>query len=273
MNAVNLIPSDARRRRVTLPTSRPTLAVFAGLGLVLVAAVLYVAAANQVTSRQSELARVKSAATAWNAAAARYQMSVQAMQHRSQELADIRQLAATRYQWSEMLSQIGGLTPRDAALTTLTATTSASGTSTGGAPAGATSTGTTPAAAAGATSAGATSAGATPGAAAGNTPPIPAVALQGCAASQSAVAQTMVQLHRATGVTAVTLSSSTGTSSGSSSGGQGGCPFNVRFQVSLTFGAPSTPVTASTASAASTGSTASAARASTSATTTTGAAQ
>jgi hypothetical protein len=237
MNAVNLIPGDSRSRRFALPTSPPTLGLFGGLVLVLIAAVLYVSAVNQVTARKSELAHVTAGAASWTAAANAYAPFVQAAQHHTAELADVRQLAAGRFPWQQLLSQIGGLMPAAAALSSMQATT-------------------TP--------------GSTPTA-----PPTPTVQLSGCAATQSAVAQTMVQLHRVNGVTAVSLSSSSdsGASAGSgsstsASSQSGGCPFRVIFQVSLTFGttsaaAAATAGSATTASATTTPATGSTAPAST----------
>lgn len=247
MNAVNLIPAGSRKRGAPLTTSRPTLALIGGLVIVLVAAVLYVTAANKVNTRQAELTQVTASAARWSAVAGSYQQFVQAAQQRSQELADVRQLAAGRYPWEQLLSQVAGLLPATAGLTSLQATTTPAGGSsaTSGAGSSATSSGST-----------SSTIPATSTAAA----PLPSVQLSGCAASQSSVAQTMVQLHRIEGVTAVTLSSASesgtgGAASGASSGatgqaGGGGCPFPVQFQVSLTFAAPAATGTTSQGSAA-----------------------
>jgi Tfp pilus assembly protein PilN len=202
----------------------------AGLVVVLIAIVLYVTAANNVKTRQAEVTQVTATAARWRAVAGSYQRFVQAAQQRTQELADVRQLAAGRYPWEQLLSQVAGLLPATAALTSLQATT-------------------TPAAGSSTTSAASSSA--TSGSSASTTAaissaalPLPAVQLAGCAASQDSVAQTMVQLHRIHGVTAVTLSSASESgasapgSTGASSGTSGGCPFPVVFQVSLTFAAP-----------------------------------
>jgi Tfp pilus assembly protein PilN len=226
MNAVNLIPADSRKRRSALTTSRPTLALVGGLLVVLIAAVLYVTASNNVRTRQAELTQVTATAARWRAVAGSYQRFVQAAQQRTQELADVRQLAAGRYPWEQLLSQVAGLLPATAALTSLQATT-------------------TPAAGSSATPG---SSAPTSAATSSAALPLPAVQLAGCAGSQSTVAQTMVQLHRVQGVTAVTLSSATesgssAASSGASSGTSGGCPFPVQFQVSLTFAAPSAAAT------------------------------
>lgn len=222
MNAVNLIPNDRRGRRRRVSASPATLALVGGLLLVLVAAVVYVSAVKDVRAKRSQLARVTAATSAWNAAAARFDATVQEVQQRSQELTDVKQLAGQRFPWSRLLGQIGGVMPADAALSSMTAST--------------------------------TSSSATPTAAPTSTAaPVPTVQLSGCAASQSAVAQTMVQLHRVTGVSAVTLSSTTASGSGSS-GGSGSCGFPVQFQISLTFTAPATsaatPAAGTTATAA-----------------------
>jgi hypothetical protein len=214
MNAVNLIPRDSRSRGDGLNVSPPTLALIGGLVVALIAAVLYVTAANTVSTRKSQLSQVSAGVAGWTAAANSYASFVHLAQHRTLQLADVRQLAASRFPWSNLLGQIGGVMPRAAALESLQASS-------------------TPAA---------------------SGPPVPSVQLTGCAASQSLVAQTMVHLRSIKGVTAVTLSSSTestgpgSSGSSSSSQGSGGCPFPVTFQLSMTFApaaATATPATAS----------------------------
>jgi hypothetical protein len=215
MNAVNLIPGDSRTRGEGLNVSPPTLALMGGLVVALIAAVLYVTAANTVATRKSQLAQVSAGVAGWTAAANSYASFVHLAGQRAQQLADVRQLAASRFPWSDLLGQIGGVMPRAAALTSLTATSTPSTSGTSGAT-------------------------------------VPSVQLAGCAATQSVVAQTMVQLRSVKGVSAVTLSSSTDSSTGSSgSAGSGSCAFPVQFQVSLTFVASST-TTASTGAATTT---------------------
>ena len=65
MNAVNLIPRESRPGRLSLTTSPQTLALFAGLTALLVAAFVYVSAANKVTAHRNELAKVTASASAW----------------------------------------------------------------------------------------------------------------------------------------------------------------------------------------------------------------
>jgi Tfp pilus assembly protein PilN len=240
MNAVNLIPADSRRRRLAPSTSWPTLALIGALLVVFAGAVVYVTATNKVKSRQAELAQATASADSWKRLASTYQSFTQTAQQRDQELADIRQLVVGRYPWEQLLSQIAGRLPSTAGLTSLQATTSTPGSPAASAPSSSTSSGT-----GSATSGGSTAPSA--GAAAG---PLPAVQLSGCAASQNSVAQTMVQLRRIDGVTAVTLASaseaggSSTAGASASTGSVGGCPFPVQFQMSLTFAAPAASATA-----------------------------
>jgi hypothetical protein len=237
MNAVNLIPGDRRKRSVGVSASPITLALMAGLVVFLAAAVLYVFAVNNVRTRKSELARVTANAASWQATANSYKSYVTAAQQRTQQITDIRQLASGRFPWSLLLSQIGGVMPTDAALSSLQATS----------PSAAVATTTTSPATAASTSAG-TSTSATAQS---------AVQLAGCAASQAAVAATMVALHRVQGVETVSLASSTragAATSSSASAGQssGGCPFPVAFQMSLQLATASSPATSGSATATAT---------------------
>jgi Tfp pilus assembly protein PilN len=227
MNAVNLIPADRRKRSVSVPVSPLTLGVIGGLVVVLIAAVLYAFALNDVRSRKSELSRVTANAASWQAAASSYASYVTAAQQQKQQLTDIRQLVTGRFPWSLLLSQIGGVMPDDAALSSLQATSPS---------------------AASAASAATTAATAAP------TPTTQPIAVAGCAASESAVAATMVALGRVQGVASVQLASTTDSGATSSktaaSSTSGGCPFPVTFSLSLLLASPSSGTT--TASAATT---------------------
>jgi Tfp pilus assembly protein PilN len=230
MNAVNLIPADRSKRSVGVSVSPLTLGVIGGLIVVLVAAVLYVSAFNDVRTRKSELARVTANATSWQAAASSYTSFVTAAQDQKQQLTDIHQLVTGRFPWSLLLSQIGGVMPANAALSSLQATS--------------------PAAAASAAAAGATS-----GTTTSSTPATQPIQISGCAASESAVAATMVALGRVHGVSSVALSSTTGSKStgsgaaaSSTDSSTTGCPFPVSFSLSLLLASPagSTPTSAAT---------------------------
>ena len=249
MNAVNLIPADRRKRSVSVPVSPLTLGVIGGLVVVLVAAVLYAFAVNNVRSRQSELSRVTANAASWQAAANSYASYVTAAQQQKQQLTDIRQLVTGRFPWSVLLSQIGGVMPNDAALSSLQATAPAAAAASAATAATSASTATTPTA-----------------------PATQPIQITGCAASESAVAATMVALGRVQGVSSVALASTTrsatASSSASSSSASGGCPFPVTFSLSLLLASPSSTGTASAATTpSSTSTTPAATPAATSATT------
>ena len=230
MNAVNLIPADRRKRSVSVPVSPLTLGVIGGLVVVLVAAVLYAFAVNNVRSRQSELSRVTANAASWQAAANSYASYVTAAQQQKQQLTDIRQLVTGRFPWSVLLSQIGGVMPNDAALSSLQATAPAAASASAAMAATSASTATTPTA-----------------------PTTQPIQITGCAASESAVAATMVALGRVQGVSSVALASTTrsatasSSASSSSSSGSGACPFPVTFSLSLLLASPSSTGTASAA--------------------------
>jgi hypothetical protein len=254
MNAVNLIPPDHRGRSAGVSASPVTLGVIGGLVVVLAAALLYVFSVNDVRSRKSELVRVTANAASWQAAANSYSSYVTAAEQRKQQTADVRGLVSGRFPWSLLLSQIGGVMPKDAALSNLSAQSP---------------------------SADSTAASAAAGTASSTTPTnVSTVQLSGCAASQSSVAATMVALRRVNGVGSVSLASTSdsGTSGGGSSSSSGpnggGCPFPVTFQMSLSLEAgASGAATPSSATPGSTGTTPAATPAASTATTSTGAAQ
>jgi Tfp pilus assembly protein PilN len=222
MNAVNLIPADARKRRNNVSASPLTLGLIGGLVAILAAAVLYVSAANDVTARKSELAKVTASVSSWQAAANSFASLEATAQQRSAQLASVRALADGRFPWSRLLSQIGGLMPAKAALSSLQASAPSTSSSTS------------------ATGAATTTAGST---AAGSTASGPVISLSGCAQDDSTVADTMEQLRRVSGVSDVSLTTASSGSSGttgapaassSSPSGSGGCSFPVQFQMSLT---------------------------------------
>jgi Tfp pilus assembly protein PilN len=212
MNSVNLIPADYRRRSTSVSASPVTLGVIGSLVVVLAAAVLYVFSVNDVRARRSELVRVTANAASWQAAANSYTSYVTAAAQRKQQMADVHQLISGRFPWSLLLSQVGGVMPANAALSNLSAA-SPSADSTAASAAASGSTSSTPST---------------------NTS---AVQISGCAASESAVAATMVAFRRVQGVGSVNLASTSnnGTTASSSTGpnGAGGCPFPVTFQMSL----------------------------------------
>ena len=214
MNAVDLIPASSRRSQPTGFFSAPFLGLLVGLGVVLAVTVLYVTAHDRVRSRRSELAQVSAGAARWTAAASSYSSDVQKLGQRAQQVADVRQLAAERFDWSLLLAQLASVMPARAQLSSLQATP----------PSGADASSTTDEASASQSG----------------------IQLAACAASQTVVAQTMVALRHVTGIAQVTLSSSASNGADASTATTG-CHYPVQFQVSLSFGAVGGGATASAA--------------------------
>ena len=221
MNAVNLIPADARRKGRSVPTGLPFLGLVAGLVVVLVTTVLFVLAHDRVESKQSQLAAVQANAARWSAAAASFSRDVALVKARETSIGDVESLVGQRTNWSELLGQLAAVMPAHSQLSSMQATA--------------------PASSASATSTTGTAATPAPAVTSTSTP----IQLSACAASQSVVAQTMVALRRITGVSDVYLSSSneggsggSSSSSSSSSGSGSGCGYPVTFSVTLAFTPP-----------------------------------
>ena len=227
MNAVNLIPADERRRRNSVATGLPFIGLLGGLVVILIATVVFVIAHNRVDSKQSQLAAVQARVTRLSAAAASYSSAVATAQKRQTTISTVESLVDQRANWSEVLGQLAAVMPAHTQISSLTASAPAPAGSTGSTTAGTAASPT-------ASPAAATTA-ATPGSPSTGSP----IQLAACAASQSIVAQTMVNLRRISGVSNVYLASS-GTSSPSGSGSSGSCSYPVSFSVSLAFTAPTT---------------------------------
>ena len=260
MRAVNLIPSEQRKGGAVGRRSQG--AAFAVLGLLAGAAILtfmYGMADHQAESRKSEAAALSARAAQVQSEAAQLTPYTSFMQMREQRLQTIAQLINSRFDWSSAMGELSRVLPPGVSLSSLEATiassatsgTSSSATTKSSSPSSSsssssssststTSSSATPAsgtaAAAAATSASATSA--TPEGA------TPSFTLAGCAVSQTVVAQMLVRLRLVSGVSSVTLQSSTKSGSGGASGG-GSCPSEAPvFSVSVTFAPlPAPPAT------------------------------
>ncbi len=248
MRAVNLIPRE-ERGGVGAPTRSggAVYVVLGGLATALLAAVLYVLALNGVTDRHNRLARVHQQAAAAQTEAARLAPFAQFAQLEAQRVSTVQQLAASRFRWHQVMGDLARVLPSDVALTAFTGSLSGSSGAGGSASTPATAPTPAPASAAAAKSPG--SPGATAGAAVA-----PTLSLSGCARSQDRVATLIPRLRLVSGVTDVTLGSSTQTSAGaagtpppppSPSGGTGAgasasCPKSrgVTFQLTLSFVKP-----------------------------------
>lgn len=199
MRPVNLLPEH---RRSPQGGGRPGSAyVIVGvLAALLLAVVAYALTANGVTSKQDELAQLKSetqAAQQRAAALGAFGNFASVKQTREQSVA---QLAQARLDWERFMRELSRVLPGDVTIRQLEATASA---------------------------ASAASADASTGSAAG-----PTVKLNGCAPSHPDVATTMVRLRRLNRATDVTLGSATRAGSGDA-GGE--CPRGVGFSISVSF--------------------------------------
>jgi Tfp pilus assembly protein PilN len=198
---VNLLPAQHRSRVATGQRSGSAYVVLGLLGLVLVAAGVYVVVANQVTARQDEAARLAAEASVVEQEAAELAPfgSFQALKFA--RLSSVSSIAQSRIDWERLTRELALLMPRDAWLSDLTAGMSAESTTSTTEEGSTTATGEE--------------------AATG-----PTVTLVGCAKSQPTVARMLVHLRRLHGAQDVTLNESarseteaTGTATGGTSTG------------------------------------------------------
>jgi Tfp pilus assembly protein PilN len=208
VKAVNLIPADQRRGGSGPGRSGGAVyVVLAAIGAVVVAAAVYVLAANAVTDRSDELTRLQAQTQAAQARANALSPYKQFQALKQSRVTTIRQLASSRFDWQGVMRQLAVVIPPEVWLTSLVGTVSPSvGVGGGG----------------GSTDAGLRAA-----------LPVPAVELTGCTTGQAQVSRFMSRLRAIDGVTRVSLGASekqdgSGTggassSGGSSSGTSGGC--------------------------------------------------
>ncbi|HXB63969.1 MAG TPA: hypothetical protein VNV42_03725 [Solirubrobacteraceae bacterium] len=250
MRAVNLIPAEQRKGGAVGRRSQG--AAFAVLGLLAGAAILvflYGSAKHQAESRKAEAAALTARAQRVQSQAAALTSYTSFTQMQEQRLQEIAGLINSRFDWDSAMGELSRVLPADVALSSLQATVgaesaSAASTASKSSSASSSSPSTASASTGSASVSSATAAGATP-----------TVTLQGCAFNQVAVAQTLVRLRLMSGVTNVTLQSSTKSSSGggASGGGAGGssasCPKNDPvFSIDIAYQPlPSPPATSAEA--------------------------
>jgi Tfp pilus assembly protein PilN len=211
MRAVNLIPSEQRGGGAI--GARSEGAAFAVLGLLAGVAVLtlmYGLAHHSLSSRRSEASSLTARAAQVQAQAAQLAPYTSFVAIREQRLQAISTLIGSRFDWPAAMGELSRVLPSDVSLSSLQGTI---GTTTGGTLSslnakGSSSSSTTTASVSSATPPGA----------------VPTFTLAGCAASQVVVAQTLVRLRLISGVSNVTLQSSTKTGSSGSGGSTGACP-------------------------------------------------
>jgi Tfp pilus assembly protein PilN len=208
MNAVNLIPLERRRGETPSLPGIPFIGLVAALVVALAGTFVYVGARNEVSTRRGELSHVQAGTAAWSAAAARYAPAIATLKQHTKGFVQLGALLGERSNWSLLLGQIAGVMPAHAELTSLSATASGSASST--------TTSSTPATGTPATGSG--------------------ITISGCAATQPVVADTMLALRRLSGVSDVSLSSSTRSQTGSGGAtGANACSLPVQFNLTLQF--------------------------------------
>ncbi|MDQ6841708.1 MAG: hypothetical protein M3025_04705 [Actinomycetota bacterium] len=205
MKAVNLVPADSTR---TGGTSRgPSLPVYLFLGVLAGAlglVTITVLTDNTIAARQAQLATVQAQVSSEQALASRLANYAQFASLAQTRVHTVTSIAATRFHWHAVLSELAQVVPPNTSLLSLQGTV-APGASAGG----------------------------TGGSAGGSSGGLraavssPALELTGCTATQVDVARLISRLRVIDGVTRVTLGSSvkaaTGGSSGGSASGSSGC--------------------------------------------------
>jgi Tfp pilus assembly protein PilN len=186
MKAINLIPSESRRRGLAGGSTRASLIVVAALVLTGVMATIYVLTGNTISDRKAQLATINSevaTATAKVAALAPYTQFAALARTRE---STVREIAAARFDWNRNLTYLAQAIPSGDKLASLTGTVAPGASSTGAAGGGA----------------------AGGGAAVRPDLNVPAFELTGCAPGQDGVAGLMSRLRAIPGATRVTLEAS-----------------------------------------------------------------
>lgn len=230
MRAVNLIPGDQRSGGTV--GSRSEGAAFAVLALLAGLAVLvfmYGSAHHQVSSRRAEAASLTAQAQQLQSQASQLASYTSFVAMREQRIQAIATLVGSRFDWSAAMGELSRVLPSDVSLSSLQGTVGSTTTTTAKAPPSVTASSTASASTAVSSA----------------TPPgtVPTFTLSGCATSQATVAQMLVRLRLISGVSNVTLLSSTASTSG---GGGGSCAAgDPLFSVQVSFEALPTPPSSS----------------------------
>lgn len=196
MRPVNLIPPEDRRGdQAPLRTGPLAYLLLGGLALALVGVVALVLVGNQVSERESELAKLKGEDAAVAAKAAKLASYTKFQSLSEARVQTVQSLADSRFDWGRVLRELALILPSDVSLNNLGA--SAGGGEGGGGGAG--------------------GAGSLSGSISG-----PSLEMEGCARGQEGVAGFITALKDIDGVTRVGVQSSS-VGGESSSGGEGEC--------------------------------------------------
>jgi Tfp pilus assembly protein PilN len=224
MRAVNLIPSDQQRGAggVAGKSGGGAYFVLGGLALVVAMAALFFSANKSVSDKQAKVASLNAEATAAEAKAGALTSYTKFASIRQKRVDTVKQLAGARFDWAHALREVAANLPRNAWLTSMTASTTPGVTVSGG---------TTGALRQGLAE--------------------PAIVLSGCTTSQAAISGLLTRLRLVNGVDRVSLEDSTKGAAGSGSsagsdcrGGHAKYPiFNVDVFFKATSGQMATSVT------------------------------
>jgi len=207
MNAVNLLPEKHRPRRPTGGKQGSSYVLLGGLGVAVVAVLLYVLTLNSINQAKTDIANAKNETAQANAQAEQLGAYGDFAKVKAQRVEAVKQLAGTRMDWERLVRELAHVLPGGVWIQSASAADSAANAGTGSTASTSAPTGTATPAADG-----------------------PSVTLQGCATDQRTVADTLVRLRELQGATDVKLdhsaapepdSGSTGGSSTPSAGGSG----------------------------------------------------
>jgi Tfp pilus assembly protein PilN len=221
MKAVNLIPAGVSRGGGRSGAAYGLLGVLA----VLVAmSALYTLAGNSVNAKKRDLAAVTAQANAAEAKAAALKTYVEFAEQRKARVETVKNLVASRFDWSRALHEVARTIPSGTWITSLQATVNP------------------------AVNVGAGGANSLRAALA-----VPAIEVSGCAPGQDGVARTLTSLRAIAGVQRVTLSTSEkadATSETADSAGSASCGSRSQFGLIVFYEATSSPSPSSSTAAA-----------------------
>jgi len=229
MRAVNLVPPDQRRGGTPGRTGNAVYFLLGGLAAVALAVGALVLTGNQISERRSDLARTQVEATSVEAEGQALKPYADFAALKTKRIQTVQQLAASRFDWPQVLHDLSRAMPDSAWVTAFTGTVAPGvGVQGGGGSSGLR-----------------------------GALPVPAVELNGCADTQIDVARMMTRLRLIEGVTRVSLGSSekSGASGGTSTdgGAASGCTGDEpQFDVVVFFEGATPPAPSSTGAAATT---------------------
>jgi Tfp pilus assembly protein PilN len=204
MRPVNLLPASARGRKRGGGQGRSSYVALGVLGVLLVAVVMYVLTANQVTDRENDLVKVQQETAAAQAKAQANAAYGNFSQIKLTRLSAVSALAQQRFDWERMSREIAHVLPSGVLLTGLEASVAG-----GQQPSG-------------------------PAEAASGAAAQPTVKLTGCAPAHPAVADTLVRLRRLHRAEEVTLAESARVGEDSGSAGGVSCDGKQRYGFTAT---------------------------------------